>query len=156
MFLLQLIFICNFHPADATQANPQPFSVIQTGGKEVTLFLRGNEHFNYYADTLGYPVVEQANAATTSETLLSSIEAQPEYVYGILDDSGRLQPTPLKVGDVDPRLVPGLATGVAPSFKQGLLSAIAEKENDDWPSTGSDGQLAGGYNMYIYHSAQYR
>jgi hypothetical protein len=85
MFLLQLI-ICNFYPAHATQANPQPFSVIQTGGKEVTLFLRGNEHFNYYTDTLGYPVVEQANAATTSDTLLSSIEAQPEYVW----NSGRL------------------------------------------------------------------
>lgn len=76
----------------AMQATPFPFPVKQPDGSVVSLYLRGNEHFNFLQDALGYPVVEM-NVADNKRM----------FVYATQDAaSGQLIPTPFTVGQADP------------------------------------------------------
>jgi hypothetical protein len=134
-FLLTLTLFCSLlRESSAVQAIPMPFSARQDNGESITLFLRGNEHFNYLTDTWGNPVVEQTSAAGADWILASSEAQQRQYVYGALDSNGQLQPTPFRVGDVNPFEVPGLSSvGATPNagiIDQRLLAGISASTED--------------------------
>lgn len=68
-------------------ANPEPTTVRQPDGTEVTIFLRGDEHFHWHEDATGFPVVRSADGKT--------------WVYAAEKD-GMLAPTSVPAGSVDP------------------------------------------------------
>ena len=94
------------HVVRAIPASPQPFEETQPDGAKITLYLRGDEHFNWVADSAGYTVVRDNGA----------------FVYARLDDQRQLVPTRLMVGKVDPRDA-GLAPGILPERETAVSQA---------------------------------
>jgi M6 family metalloprotease-like protein len=86
------------HMVRAIPASPQPFEETQPDGAKITLYLRGDEHFNWVADSAGYTVVRNNGA----------------FVYARLDDQGQLAATNLLVGKVDPQRE-GLSPRILPA-----------------------------------------
>ena len=68
----------------AIQASPHPIDEIQPDGSKIRLFVRGDEHFNWYEDENGFTVLRD--------------RATRRYVYAELGASQRLQKTDAIVG----------------------------------------------------------
>ncbi|HIN82937.1 MAG TPA: M6 family metalloprotease domain-containing protein [Chromatiales bacterium] len=83
----------------AIQASPHPIDEIQPDGSKIRLFVRGDEHFNWYEDENGFTVLRD--------------RATRRYVYAELGASQRLQKTDAIVGRVRPESL-GLTPGILP------------------------------------------
>lgn len=92
---------------DAMQANPEPFDVQQPDGSMASIFLRGNEHFNFLEDTMGFRVIEtQLNGDVP--------DSPPLWVYASRDQaSGAIVPSQIAVGSVAD---PMAAAAMLPEF----------------------------------------
>ncbi|HEV8480207.1 MAG TPA: M6 family metalloprotease domain-containing protein [Candidatus Eisenbacteria bacterium] len=84
--------------AQAMPASPHPIVVHQPDGTALTLRLLGDEHYSWWQDMAGHPV----------------IVANGEYRYASHDAAGELVATPYRVGTVDPASV-GISVGHRPS-----------------------------------------
>ncbi|KAA9132739.1 M6 family metalloprotease domain-containing protein [Marinihelvus fidelis] len=95
-----LVFACTFvsGTAFAAPASPKPFQEVQPDGSVITLYVRGDEHFNWMEDTQGYTVVRNGRW----------------FEYGQRGASGRVNPNGLVVGRDNPRAA-GLGKRVMPS-----------------------------------------
>jgi hypothetical protein len=102
-------FLQLFALGAAMKASPHPFTVSQPDGTPVTLFVRGNEFFNYYADINGFPVVKLVPSMQSSD--LNNFEdiAANAFVFAESDRKGSLLPTAHQVGSADPSTIPSLS-----------------------------------------------
>lgn len=95
----------------AIKASPFPFTVHQPDGTNITLYVKGNEFFNYYADSNGYPVVKMMSSMVTTENPADDTISQ--YVFATQTDASlNLQPTQYQVGKVNPETIPSLSSTV--------------------------------------------
>ena len=104
--LVFLISILLKPSAFAVSANPNTFEEIQPDGTPVSLRVRGDEHFNWTEDMLGYTVIRNKGW----------------YEYARVNPQGRLVPTGLRLGHANPAAF-GLSPGMLPSAKQRAASA---------------------------------
>ena len=99
---LHLLAVAAFLACTATvfgiSASPFPIDLRQPDGKVVRLYVRGDEYMNWFEDMQGFTVVR--NGA--------------QYVYATLAADGRLAPTALRVGAVNP-VASGLSKRVRPT-----------------------------------------
>jgi len=102
--------------AFAVSANPNPFSEVQPDGTQITLRVRGDEHFNWAEDRDGFTV----------------LQSKGWYEYARLNPQGRLVPSGLKVGLNNPRAY-GLTPGILPSKAQRAASAKGVSGGADAP-----------------------
>ena len=86
-------------PAGAIPASPLPFETVQGDGTRLSLYVRGDEHTNWFEDMAGYSVVK--NGAN--------------FVYTVRAADGRLAPSGLLVGKVAPAAA-GLPRKATPSM----------------------------------------
>lgn len=86
-------------PVMAITASPNAVEVNQPDGTPLSLRVRGDEYFHWYEDVQGFTVVR---------------DAVKQYVYAGLDAAGRLAPTGMRVGSVNPKAA-GLSQGVLPA-----------------------------------------
>jgi hypothetical protein len=98
---------------EAVEASPFPFTVTQPDGSQVTLFVRGNEYVNFFADPSGFPVVKSMLHDDKDDTVHVGAD-NSAFVYATLNSDGSLSSTEHQVGRVDPTRVPGLVPYVAP------------------------------------------
>ena len=91
----------------AIQAAPFPYTQSQPDGSQVTLYQRGDEHFNWMEDKDGYTVVNNNG----------------RYEYAQRGASGRLNPNGMVVGKDNPR-ANGLQKRVLPSAAVRAQSAM--------------------------------
>lgn len=101
----------------AIPASPIPFTDQQPDGAAVTLFARGDEHFNWMEDTEGYTVVRNKGW----------------FEYAELGPSGRLNPNGMIVGRDNPR-ARGLQKRILPS--RAIRAQSARKVNGVSTSAG--------------------
>jgi hypothetical protein len=101
------------HVVEAVEASPFPFTVTQPDGSQVTLFVRGNEYVNFFADPSGFPVVKSILDDNDDTVHIGADNSA--FVYATLNSDGSLSSTEHQVGRVDPTRVPGLVPYVAPS-----------------------------------------
>lgn len=103
---LLVAFVCTLVPTcQAVLASPFPFTVTQPSGNSISLFLRGNEKFNWQEDAKGFTVVSAKDPTTGAD----------RYMYARADPaSGRLLSTHLEVGTADPESI-GLTKHELPS-----------------------------------------
>ncbi len=101
----------------AIPASPIPFTDQQPDGAAVTLFARGDEHFNWMEDTDGYTVVRNKGW----------------FEYAELGPSGRLNPNGMIVGRDNPR-ARGLQKRILPS--RAIRAQSARKVNGVSTSAG--------------------
>lgn len=85
--------------AFAINASPNAVEVTQPDGAKISLRIRGDEYFHWYEDAQGFTVVR---------------DAVKQYVYAGLDGEGKLAPTALRVGVINPKAA-GLSQRVRPS-----------------------------------------
>lgn len=104
-----VVGVLNTMAVGAIKASPFPFTVSQPDGTPITLFVKGNEFFNYYADSNGYPVVKMVSSMVLENQTDDTIS---QYVFAQADASGNLQPTQYPVGTVNPKTVPSLSSSV--------------------------------------------
>ncbi|MCC6234387.1 MAG: M6 family metalloprotease domain-containing protein [Verrucomicrobiales bacterium] len=88
-------------------ASPWPFEEIQPDGTRATLFVRGDEHYQWLSDSGGYTVLRENGW----------------LVYAHRDHVGRLRGSGLRVGTHDPRLN-GLSPDLKPAREFQTLSPI--------------------------------
>jgi len=89
--------------ARAVPANPEPRLTVQPDGVAFERVLRGDEHDSRFETLDGFTIVLREEVPGAGGA---------PWVYATLDDAGRLAPTELVVGDVDPwvlGLVPHLS-----------------------------------------------
>ena len=79
-------------------ASPVPVDLLQPDGTKIRLNVRGDEFMHWFEDDQGFSVVRDGN----------------QYVYASLAANGRLAPTAMRVGGVDPATT-GLPNRVTPS-----------------------------------------
>jgi len=106
----------------AINASPDLIDLQQPDGARITLHIRGDEYVHWFEDTAGYAVVWDGH----------------QYVYAQHDSVGRLAPTTLVVGQIDP-VTSGLTKGLRPS-PQVVSSARLEALPPDQRSAGVDPQ----------------
>jgi M6 family metalloprotease-like protein len=92
-------------PAWAVPANPQSYLEAQPDGTVVRLHVRGDEHFNWTEDLMGYTVVNEGGW----------------FEYAKLNPRGKLVPSGIRVGHADPR-AHGLKRRILPSNAQRAAS----------------------------------
>lgn len=98
-------------PADAVRASPWPIEHVQPDNTSVTLFLRGDENFNWYEDEKGFSVVSKPSFKPGTPEMM---------VYAAISPvTGDFVPTPLEVGKVNPAAF-GLVQNQLPGLS-GLL-----------------------------------
>jgi len=87
--VLSVWWLCLLGPVTAlgVPASPLPYQVKQPDGTVITLYIRGDEDFNWEEDVNGYTVVRDNTGA---------------YVYATLNAQANLAPTDLVVGRDDP------------------------------------------------------
>lgn len=101
-----VLFVAAAPSAFAVSANPNSFQEVQPDGTEVSLRVRGDEHFHWTEDKAGYTVIYNKGW----------------FEYARVNPQGRLVPTGLKVGLNNPR-ANGLSKGLLPSAVQRAASA---------------------------------
>ena len=106
----------------AMQANPAPFDAVQPDGSVHTLFLRGNEMFNFVETPEGFQVVEMSSTTTPDMTGKTGDSDKPLWVYAQQDQAtGAVVPSPYALGSVNPA-----AVGIAPvQLRPGMDSPFA-------------------------------
>lgn len=111
------LFVLAASTVYAIPAAPVPFTDQQPDGAAVTLFVRGDEHFNWMEDTEGYTVVKNKGW----------------FEYAEIGPSGRLNPNGMIVGRDNPR-ARGLQKRILPS--QAIRAQSARKVNGVSTSAG--------------------
>jgi len=104
--LVFLIFTLVVPSALAMPAAPFPFQEVQPDGSQITLYARGDEHFDWLEDADGYTVVNNNG----------------RFEYARLSSSGHMIPSGLLVGKGDPKAW-GLQKRILPSVAVRALSA---------------------------------
>ena len=104
--LVFLLFTVVIPSALAMPAAPFPFQEVQPDGSRITLYVRGDEHFDWLEDADGYTVVNNNG----------------RFEYARLSGSGHLMPSGLLVGKGDPKAW-GLQKRTLPSPAVRALSA---------------------------------
>jgi M6 family metalloprotease-like protein len=88
LFFLVALWFINAQVLHAVPANPHPISFTQPNGKELTVFMKGDERLHWHESLDGY-------------TLLLN---QENYLtYAILDEAGNLQPSYYIATDIEKR-----------------------------------------------------
>jgi len=111
------LFLLAASTAYAIPASPIPFTDHQPDGAAVTLYARGDEHFNWMEDTEGYTVVRNKGW----------------FEYAEIGPSGRLTPNGMIVGRDNPR-ARGLQKRILPA--QAVRAQSAKKVNGVSTSSG--------------------
>ena len=106
----------------AMQANPAPFDAVQPDGSVHTLFLRGNEMFNFVETPEGFQVVQTTSVTTPDMMGKTGDSDKPLWVYAQQNQStGAVVPSQYALGSVDPG-----AVGIAPvQLRPGMDSPFA-------------------------------
>ena len=103
---LLMTLVLPMRTALAIQAAPFSYTQLQPDGTQITLYQRGDEHFNWMEDRDGYTVVNNNN----------------RFEYAVRGPSGRLNPNGLIVGRDNPQAA-GLKKHILPSAAVRALSA---------------------------------
>ena len=106
-------------------ANPNLFADQQPDGTEVSLRMKGDEHFHWIEDQQGYTVVHNKGW----------------YNYARLNKQGRLVSTSNRVGHVNPADV-GLSKGILPHASIRAQSALTSPNAVSSTTSGSSSSSA--------------
>ncbi len=122
----------------AVPATPHPHRIVQADGSELTVFLRGDEHFSYYVSEDGYLIKEDEEGI---------------FRYAYQDEQGLIGATEMKVRSIEARTAEERAYLEAqvpyPDFRtirqerkqQRAAAATSTTKQKNFPNTGSPKSL---------------